>query len=97
MRTGGRAPPSSNLHITVAFVGDVAPARVAGLCAIGAAVASNVPAFDLTLKVHATPGQALFLITQTADAAEITLKLKALGAVAPFRPSTSSVYMPAWV
>ena len=39
----------ANLHVTVAFVGDVARSRIVELCAIGAAVASNVPAFDLTL------------------------------------------------
>jgi 2'-5' RNA ligase len=48
-RTHGRAPPVSNLHVTVAFVGDVARSRIADLVAIGAAVAPDIPAFDLTL------------------------------------------------
>jgi 2'-5' RNA ligase len=51
-RTQGRAPPASNLHVTVAFVGDVAKSRVADLVSIGAAVAPDVPAFDLTLDTR---------------------------------------------
>jgi 2'-5' RNA ligase len=45
----GHAAPAANLHLTLAFVGDVAPARVTGLCAIGAAVAANASQFTLTL------------------------------------------------
>ena len=49
VRTGGRAPRASNLHLTVAFVGDVATSRVAELLEIGAAVARKVPAFGIAL------------------------------------------------
>jgi 2'-5' RNA ligase len=46
---GGRAPALANLHLTLAFVGEVAEERVAALCAIGLEAASGVPAFDLSL------------------------------------------------
>lgn len=45
----GRAPPAGNLHVTLAFLGDVAAARLAALDAIGPAVAAAVPPFTLTL------------------------------------------------
>ena len=45
----GRAPSAGNLHLTLAFLGDVAAARIAALHAIGPAVASAVPPFTLTL------------------------------------------------
>lgn len=48
-RTHGRALAPSNLHVTVAFVGDVARERVADLLAIGAELAPDIPSFDLTL------------------------------------------------
>jgi 2'-5' RNA ligase len=48
-RTQGREVPVANLHLTIAFVGDVAPARVADLRAIGKAVAGTAPSFMLTL------------------------------------------------
>ncbi len=48
-RTQGRAAPAANLHLTLAFVGDVAPDRGTDLCAIGATVAANVLPFTLTL------------------------------------------------
>jgi RNA 2',3'-cyclic 3'-phosphodiesterase len=48
-RIEGRSPPIANMHVTVAFVGEIAPARVVDLCAIGAAVAAMVPPFRLTL------------------------------------------------
>jgi RNA 2',3'-cyclic 3'-phosphodiesterase len=46
---GGRAPSAANLHLTLAFLGDVAAPRIAALHAIGPAVASAVPRFTLTL------------------------------------------------
>ena len=46
-RTRGRAPPAGNLHLTLAFLGDVEPTRLALLRAIGAAVAAAVPPFAL--------------------------------------------------
>ena len=48
-QTLGRATPAENLHVTVAFVGDVARERIADLCAIGAAVAGVESPFTLTL------------------------------------------------
>jgi 2'-5' RNA ligase len=45
----GRAPPAGNLHLTLAFLGDVAAARIAALAALGPAVAAAVPPFTLTL------------------------------------------------
>jgi 2'-5' RNA ligase len=48
-QTQGRAPPASNLHLTLAFVGDVAPEHLAALQAIGAAAAAGVSPFTLTL------------------------------------------------
>lgn len=48
-RTQGRAPPSVNLHVTIAFVGEVDAGRIDALRAIGASVAPNVPPFVLML------------------------------------------------
>ena len=48
-QTGGRAPSAGNLHLTLAFLGDVAAARLAALHLIGSAVASAVHPFTLTL------------------------------------------------
>ena len=45
----GRAPVAENLHLTLAFLGDVAPGRIAALRAIGRHVSSVVPAFTLSL------------------------------------------------
>ena len=45
----GRAPAAENLHLTLAFLGDVAPGRVAILQAIGRHVSAAVPAFTLSL------------------------------------------------
>ena len=46
---GGRAPAIENLHLTLAFVGEVAADRVEALCAAGLAATADVPAFDLSL------------------------------------------------
>ena len=48
-RTQGRAPPSLNLHVTVAFIGEIDAGRIDALRAIGASVAPNVPPFVLML------------------------------------------------
>jgi 2'-5' RNA ligase len=47
-RARGRTPAAGNLHLTLAFLGDVAVTRLTVLRAIGAAVASAVPPFALT-------------------------------------------------
>jgi len=46
---GGHAPAIENLHLTLAFVGDVAEERVAALRAVGLEASTGVPAFDLSL------------------------------------------------
>jgi 2'-5' RNA ligase len=46
---GGRVAPAANMHLTLAFVGDVARARVAALREIGAAVARDAAPFTLVL------------------------------------------------
>lgn len=48
-RTRGRAARPENLHLTLAFLGDVAVGRVAALSAIGLAAGLRVPPFSLTL------------------------------------------------
>jgi RNA 2',3'-cyclic 3'-phosphodiesterase len=48
-QTGGRAPSAENVHLTLAFLGDVAATRLAALHAIGPVVAAAVPPFTLTL------------------------------------------------
>jgi 2'-5' RNA ligase len=53
-RTKGRAPPAANLHVTLAFVGDVPPERIGALCEIGAAVAASAAPFVLTLDCAGT-------------------------------------------
>jgi 2'-5' RNA ligase len=45
----GRAPSAGNLHLTLAFLGDVAAERIGVLHALGPAVAAAVPPFTLTL------------------------------------------------
>ena len=48
-RAGGRAPRPENHHMTLAFVGDVAPARIPALESIGDVAARAVEPFALTL------------------------------------------------
>jgi 2'-5' RNA ligase len=43
----GRAPPPGNMHLTLAFVGEVAADRVRGLLAIGERAAAAAPPFAL--------------------------------------------------
>jgi RNA 2',3'-cyclic 3'-phosphodiesterase len=45
----GRAPSAERLHLTLAFLGDVAAERIAAVQAIGPAVASAVGPFAVTL------------------------------------------------
>jgi len=56
-RTQGRAPRPDNLHVTLAFIGEIPPERIEALCAIGAAVTTKTPPFVLTLDCLGTfPG-----------------------------------------
>jgi 2'-5' RNA ligase len=48
-QAGGRAPHAANLHVTLAFVGEVEADRVAVLCSIGKAVSAAVRPFQLVL------------------------------------------------
>jgi 2'-5' RNA ligase len=48
-RAGGRAPDPANLHLTLAFIGEVPAKRVDTLREIGRTVAAAVPPFALTL------------------------------------------------
>ena len=48
-QAGGRAPRPENVHLTVAFVGNVAPDRFAELERIGASAARSAAPFTLTL------------------------------------------------
>jgi len=48
-QTGGRAPDVANLHLTLAFIGQVSASRVAMLREIGRSTAAAVPSFALTL------------------------------------------------
>ena len=47
--TGGRAPAAANLHLTLAFVGEVAPDRVDLLLGAGRDVAAEIAPFTLVL------------------------------------------------
>ena len=49
LRTGGRAPDAANLHLTLAFIGEVPTSRVASLREIGQSVAAALSPFTLTL------------------------------------------------
>lgn len=53
-RAQGRAPTPENLHLTLAFLGDVALPRIVALRAIGLAVASAAAPFRLTLDQAGT-------------------------------------------
>jgi len=53
-RTRGRAPRAGNLHVTVAFIGEIAPERIDALCAIGATAAARAAPFVLTLDCAGT-------------------------------------------
>ncbi len=46
---GGKPPPPANMHLTLAFLGDVSHERVDALAPIGAAAAQAVPPFSLIL------------------------------------------------
>ena len=52
-RAGGRDPREENLHVTLAFVGDVSPDRIAALAAIGTDGALAAPPFMHRMKTGA--------------------------------------------
>ena len=49
VRTGGRAPAATNLHLTLAFLGNVPTSRLTTLRDIGPIAAATVPPFTLAL------------------------------------------------
>jgi 2'-5' RNA ligase len=53
-RTKGRAPTAANLHVTVAFIGEVARERIDALSAIGASVAASAMPFEFLLDCTGT-------------------------------------------
>ena len=53
-RTNGRAPPAGNLHVTLAFIGDVPPERIGALNTIGASVAARAAPFALDFDCTGT-------------------------------------------
>jgi 2'-5' RNA ligase len=58
-RTGGRATRESNLHVTLAFIGDVGEARLQALADCGAAAACAIDPFVLTLARLGGAGRGL--------------------------------------
>ena len=59
-RAQGRPPPPENLHMTLAFVGEVPEASIATLQRIGRAAAATVPPFALTLdRIGTFPRQGI--------------------------------------
>ena len=48
-QAGGRAPAAENLHLTLAFVGEVTVDRADALRVVGLAATAGMPAFDLSL------------------------------------------------
>ena len=60
--SGGRPVPTANLHITLAFLGEVAPAQLAAASAIGAQVEGRC--FELTLdQIETFPGARVLCLT----------------------------------
>jgi 2'-5' RNA ligase len=53
-RAGGKAPAAANVHLTLAFLGEVDPSREAALLAAGAVAVGRVPAFRLALDCIGT-------------------------------------------
>ena len=59
-RAQGRPPPPENLHMTLAFVGEVPEPSIAALQRIGRAAAATVPPFALTLdRIGTFPRQGI--------------------------------------
>jgi 2'-5' RNA ligase len=75
-RTGGRATRESNLHVTLAFIGEVAEARLQALADCGAAAACAVDPFVLTLARLGGAGRSLAWI----EPVEIDPSMRALHA-----------------
>jgi 2'-5' RNA ligase len=78
---GGRIPAIENLHLTLAFVGEVATDRVEALVAAGLAATAGVPAFDLVLdRVGAFRGSGIAWAGASSVPAELAQLLGQLNA-----------------
>src|SRR4030095_10567814 len=53
-RTRGRAPPAGNLHVTLAFIGEIPITHVDALRVIGASVSARAAPFTLALDCTGT-------------------------------------------
>jgi 2'-5' RNA ligase len=80
-RSGGKAPAASNVHLTLAFLGEVEPSRISTLVALGAAVAAAVPPFRLELdRVGTFRGSGIVWAGASAVPAEMTRLVAELSA-----------------
>ena len=93
-RTGGRAPDAANLHLTLAFIGEVSADRMTMLRNIGRSAAAAAPPFTLTLdRLGAFPRQEIAWVGSSetdgpiqALAAEIAKRAAAEGFELERRP-----------
>jgi 2'-5' RNA ligase len=70
---GGKAPAAMNAHLTLAFLGEVAPPHVPTLLAFGAAAAATVPPFRLVLdRIGAFRGSGIAWAGASVVPAEMT-------------------------
>jgi 2'-5' RNA ligase len=73
VQAGGKAPAAANVHLTLAFLGEVAPSRVPNLLAMGAAAAATVPPFRLVLdRIGTFRGSGIAWAGASAVPAEMT-------------------------
>lgn len=94
VETGGRAPVAQNIHLTLAFLGEVSVARIAALQAIGAAAAAAATAFVVNFdRVGAFRGSGIAWAGASETpaelsrlAAELSAALSAAGFVTDPRP-----------
>jgi 2'-5' RNA ligase len=79
-RAGGRAPAVENLHLTLAFVGEIAPDRVAALVTAGREAADGVVAFEFALdRVGAFRGNRIVWAGASSVPAELDRLARRLG------------------
>lgn len=84
-QAGGRAPDAANLHLTLAFIGEVSASRITTLREIGGKATAAAPAFVLTLdRIGAFHKQGIVWVGPSsangaieALAGELSLLLKA--------------------